>query len=257
MANAKYLYLMIKTHQVTGLKYLCKKVTTSDSKAISYKGSGTRWNNHLKVHGNHINTEILAKYDLDKINEFSQLCLEYSNKFDIVKSNEWANLIEENGLMGAVIGENNPMKNPKILKKMIMSINDVVYKKKACIRASDINSRPEVKEKIRQSKLGNKNPSKRKEVKEKIKKSINCPHIIDYLKKINTGIKNPMADLTEYAFKHKTTGIVLSGTKYKIEDETKKLNQTNKLILILTLKNMNEFFRKNRKINSVKGWIKL
>jgi len=118
MSNTKYLYLMIKTHKVTGLKYLCKKATTSDSKAISYKGSGKYWKNHLKVHGNHINTEILAKYELDKINEFSQLCLEYSNKFDIVKSDKWANLVEENGLMGAVIGENNPSKNHEVnLKK--------------------------------------------------------------------------------------------------------------------------------------------
>jgi hypothetical protein len=60
----KYLYLLVKTHSVTGMRYLCKRVTTSDSNAISYLGSGTRWNNHLKVHGKHINTEIIAKYDL-------------------------------------------------------------------------------------------------------------------------------------------------------------------------------------------------
>lgn len=81
MSANKYLYLMIKTHIITGLKYLCKRVTTSDSKAISYKGSGKYWKNHLKIHGNNINTEILAKYDLDKIEEFSKLCIEHSNKF--------------------------------------------------------------------------------------------------------------------------------------------------------------------------------
>lgn len=89
MSVNKHLYLMIKTHMVTGLKYLCKKVTTSDSKAISYLGSGTRWNNHLKVHGKHINTEILIKYNLDKIEEFSKLCIDYSNKFNVVKSSDW------------------------------------------------------------------------------------------------------------------------------------------------------------------------
>ena len=66
-----------------------------------------------------------------------------------------------------------------------------------------------------------------------------------------------MADLTEYTFKHKITGIILNGTRYDIEKESEKLNKTNKSILILTSKNMQEFFRKNRKINSVKGWIKL
>ena len=96
----KYLYLLVKTHSVTGMRYLCKRVTTSDSKAISYLGSGTRWNNHLKVHGKHINTETLVKYDLDRIEEFSKLCIDYSNKFDIVKSGDWANLIIETGKPG-------------------------------------------------------------------------------------------------------------------------------------------------------------
>lgn len=91
----KYLYLMIKTHHLTGLKYLCKRVTTGYSKAISYKGSGKYWKNHLKIHGKNINTEILAKYELDKIKEFSRLCIEYSNKFNIIKSYKCANLIEQ------------------------------------------------------------------------------------------------------------------------------------------------------------------
>jgi len=103
MSANKYLYLMVKTHTITGLKYLCKKVTTSDSKAISYLGSGTRWNNHLKVHGKHINTEIIVKCELDKIEEFSKLCIEHSNKFNIVKSDEWANLIIETGKPGTKI----------------------------------------------------------------------------------------------------------------------------------------------------------
>ena len=64
MSVNKYLYLMVKTHIVTGLKYLCKRVTTSDSKAISYKGSGKYWKNHLKIHGKNINTEILASVNV-------------------------------------------------------------------------------------------------------------------------------------------------------------------------------------------------
>jgi hypothetical protein len=78
MANAKHLYLMIKTHQITGLKYLCKRVTTSDVKAISYKGSGKYWKNHLKVHGKNINTEILEKYELNKLknNNLKKLSLD-------------------------------------------------------------------------------------------------------------------------------------------------------------------------------------
>jgi hypothetical protein len=253
MANAKYLYLMIKTHQVTGLKYLCKKVTTSDSKAISYKGSGTRWNNHLKVHGNHINTEILAKYDLDKINEFSQLCIEYSNKFDIVKSNEWANLIEETGKPGTKIGvycgkngtfygkkhtfetrqkisaankgDNNVMRRrPDSLAKMIATKNTIEYKEAARLRAIETNSRPEVKEKIIQSKLGK---------------------------------NNPAADKNIYILKHKETNNLIEGTRFELAEKTKTLASLNTNIKILSNGDIGEFNRKNRNIKTVKGWIKI
>lgn len=251
MANAKYLYLMIKTHQITGLKYLCKRVTTSDAKAISYKGSGTRWNNHLKVHGKHINTEILAKYELEKVEEFSKLCLEYSAKFNIVASDEWANLIEETGKPGTKIGvycgengtfygkkhtletrkkisaankgDNNVMRRrPDSLAKMIATKNTSKYKNEVALRAIEINSRPEVKEKIRHSKLGN---------------------------------NNPAADKNIYKLKNIISGDTLEGTRIQIKDEMNKLNNDN--IKKLSLDDIGYFFRKTKNITTVKGWIKL
>ena len=57
----KYLYLMIKTHNLTGKKYLCKKLTATDKKAIKYSGSGLIWKPHLKEHGFNFTTEILYK----------------------------------------------------------------------------------------------------------------------------------------------------------------------------------------------------
>ena len=41
-------YLYVKTHKVTGLKYLGQ--TSKDP--FKYNGSGTRWTNHIKKYGN-------------------------------------------------------------------------------------------------------------------------------------------------------------------------------------------------------------
>ena len=253
MSANKYLYLMVKTHTITGLKYLCKKVTTSDSKAISYLGSGTRWNNHLKVHGKHINTEIIVKYELDKIEEFSKLCIEHSNKFNIVKSDEWANLIIETGKPGTKIdiycgdkgtffgkkhteetkekisianrGNNNVIRRrPEILLKSIVTKNKPENKEKQRLIAIEVNSRPEVKEKIRQSKLG---------------------------------LNNPAADKNIYTLKNKFTGYIINGTRFSLIEQMKKLNSNNPSINILTNGDIGYFLRKDRIVKNVKGWTKI
>ena len=253
MSANKYLYLMVKTHTITGLKYLCKKVTTSDSKAISYLGSGTRWNNHLKVHGKHINTEIIVKCELDKIEEFSKLCIEHSNKFNIVKSDEWANLIIETGKPGTKIdiycgdkgtffgkkhteetkekisianrGDNNVMRRrPEILLKSIVTKNKPENKEKQRLIAIEVNSRPEVKEKIRQSKLG---------------------------------LNNPVADKNIYTLKNKFTGYIINGTRFSLIEQMKKLNSNNPSINILTNGDIGYFLRKDRIVKNVKGWTKI
>ena len=243
------IYLLVKTHSKTGLKYLCKKVTDSDSRAISYKGSGTRWNNHLKIHGKNIYTEILAKFKL--IEDFSKLCIEYSNKFNIVKSKEWANLICETGKPGTKIGvycgkngtfygkkhtsetrkkisdankgDNNVMRrNPNILQKMIDTKNKPENIEKARLRAIEINSRLDVKEKIRQSKLG---------------------------------INNVRSDKNIYKLKNIVSGDILEGTRFQIRDKMNQLE--NKNLKKLSLDDIVYFFRKTKNIKKVKGWIKL
>ena len=85
------IYLYKKTHNKTGLKYLGK--TTRDPHI--YSGSGLYWKRHIKEHGNDVSTEILFQTE-DK-EEFKKIALEYSLKFNIVESKEWANIREENG----------------------------------------------------------------------------------------------------------------------------------------------------------------
>jgi len=92
MSNTIYLYL--KTHNVTGLKYLGK--TTKDP--YQYSGSGVYWKNHLKVYGDDVTTEVL--FSTKDENEFERVSLEYSSKWDIVESKDFANLIEERGQGG-------------------------------------------------------------------------------------------------------------------------------------------------------------
>lgn len=84
------IYLYVKTHNKTGLKYLGQ---TSQKDPHKYPGSGTRWIHHLRVHGYDYTTEILKECtNKEDIKEWG---LYYSNLWDIVTSNEWANLKPE------------------------------------------------------------------------------------------------------------------------------------------------------------------
>ena len=92
MSDTIYLYL--KTHNVTGLKYLGKTIKDP----YEYRGSGLVWNRHLDKHGDDVTTEIL--FETDNMDEFKQVGLEYSEKWNIVESKEFANLIPEYGTGG-------------------------------------------------------------------------------------------------------------------------------------------------------------
>jgi hypothetical protein len=77
---------MVKTHKVTGLKYLCKTIR---SDYIKYQGSGIYWRKHLKIHGNLVDTEVLMILDTDE--ELKKWGLYYSELWNIV------NDVDENG----------------------------------------------------------------------------------------------------------------------------------------------------------------
>jgi hypothetical protein len=116
------IYLYVKTHQKTGLKYLGK---TSREDYHEYPGSGLIWKRHLKKHGQDYSTEILLK--TESIEEARETGIFFSRLFDVVNSTEWANLTVED----ANGGEN--------LKKLTRT--------------------PEWNKNISRSKLGKKNPN--------------------------------------------------------------------------------------------------
>ena len=97
--TVKPTYLCIKIHSITGLRYFCK--TTRDPE--KYKGSGLYWQLHIKKHGKeHVRNELILGPYPNK-SELTALALYMSVELDIVNSNEWANLIPENGISGGSI----------------------------------------------------------------------------------------------------------------------------------------------------------
>lgn len=84
-------YLYIKQHKITKLKYLGQ---TKRNPNI-YKGSGVDWINHLKEHGNLVETTILIT-TTDK-NERNYWGRYYSELYNVVESDQWANRIPETG----------------------------------------------------------------------------------------------------------------------------------------------------------------
>ena len=86
-------YLYVKTHNVTGLKYFGKTVKKDPHK---YKGSGKRWTNHILKHGYDVTTEIVGYYTGKE--ECITAAKLFSTEHNIVASDLWANLCEEDGL---------------------------------------------------------------------------------------------------------------------------------------------------------------
>jgi len=93
------IYLYIKQHQKTGLKYFGKTVKANPFK---YNGSGSYWYKHLKEHGKHIRTIEIWGFDDQQL--CTQFALKFSKDNNIVESKEWANLVPEDGISGGSIG---------------------------------------------------------------------------------------------------------------------------------------------------------
>jgi hypothetical protein len=101
-------YLYVKTHNITGLKYLG---FTTQQDYHRYTGSGTRWLRHLKKHGFDYSTEILYE-GIDK-DELQHLGEYYSELYDVGRQKSWANLKPERGEGGAFTA------TPESIKKVL------------------------------------------------------------------------------------------------------------------------------------------
>lgn len=100
-------YLMVKQHEITGLKYFCKTIRKNP---YEYRGSGIFWNRHIKIYGiDNIKTIWCELFTNE--NDLIEFATLFSDFYDVVNSNEWANLIIEDGLTGFL------SENSKIIQK--------------------------------------------------------------------------------------------------------------------------------------------
>lgn len=89
-------YIYIKRHKRTGMLYLGK---TTSHNPYSYMGSGKKWKNHCIKHGTSDIDTVSCVFFSD-LRECVSYAITISLSLDVVGSNEWANLIIENGLDG-------------------------------------------------------------------------------------------------------------------------------------------------------------
>jgi hypothetical protein len=207
------IYLYVKTHRVTGLKYLGKTVAKDPYK---YPGSGIYWKAHLKKHGDDVHTEIL--HECKDNNELRDLGIYYSELWNVVDAVDengrkiWANVRPEEGT-GGWGGDQNPNNLPHVkeLARKRATTNNPIHL-------------PGIKEKSRKN----------------TKKAMWDPAIRErYLAGINSekwrnarakrvGNKAPCFDHTVYKWAHKD-GIVVECTQYDLRQLGDRIN-TGELI---------------------------
>lgn len=171
-----------KTHNVTGLKYLGKTVRSDVTK---YPGSGRYWTNHIRKHGNDVTTEIL--FQSNDPTEIKRMGIYFSEKFDVVSNQEWANLVVETGEGAGCFGERNGMygrtHTPEVRKKLSAVARR--SKGKSYEERYGVDKASSLK-KIRSEKMKGKN---------------------------NKGKHNPRYDVTMYSFRNLITGEEFTGNR--------------------------------------------
>lgn len=159
--------IYIKTHNKTGLKYFGM---TTRNDVFKYPGSGVYWLKHINKHGRDVNTEVIATFE-ERSQELTDFCLKFSEENDIVNSEEWANLVYEDGIQGGTPGvplsEEHKEKISKSTKKRVFS--EETKQKMREARARRAPASEETKQKMRKAKLGKTRPE---EVKRKISESM-------------------------------------------------------------------------------------
>lgn len=174
-------YLCVKTHNITGLKYLCQ----TKRNPMTYNGSGRFWRQHLTEHGKEHTTEILK--ECENKEQLRHWGIHYSLLWNVVKSNEWANLKIEAGDGGELTAEIKEKIKQANLKRAPTSEATRAKLRAAAKRRKgftpegrqkvvDSNKNrvwtAEMKEKLRKHNLGKPNTSQ----KGKPQSKLTCPH---------------------------------------------------------------------------------
>lgn len=148
------IYLYVKTHNVTGLKYLGKTIKDP----MKYRGSGLRWVRHIKEHGYDVTTEIIHASD-DK-EEFRKTALYYSRLWNIVKSDEWANMTEEEGQGGNTWDKKGRFISEETKRKMSASAKGKPKSESMKLKLKSLGPRSDdIKKRISDAKTGQPRPT--------------------------------------------------------------------------------------------------
>jgi hypothetical protein len=142
------IYLYLK-ESPKGLKYIGKTIRNP----YEYMGSGIVWKNHIKKYklkASDIKTTILFESEDELL--FREQAIKYSKIYDIVKSNEFANLTEEQGQGGITFTKETHPDHPAY------TFSD---------RLKNYWSNPDNKKSVSERMVNN-NPSHRQDVKDKL-----------------------------------------------------------------------------------------
>jgi len=101
--------LYLKTHNITGMKYLGKTIRDP----LKYKGSGKYWVRHISKYGYDVTTDIL--FETDDKNLLKEKGIYYSKLWNIVDNPGFANLRNEEGDGGDTMTNHPDLEN--IVKK--------------------------------------------------------------------------------------------------------------------------------------------
>lgn len=240
------IYIYVKIHKVTGLKYFGK--TTKDNYA-GYLGSGLIWKRHLSKYGNHVVTFLIKTFENNDMENCKNFCIKFSEDNNIVKSKNWANLRVENGMDGAPVGHegSKPSEESRRLssersKEMWQSLEfrdkisisqkqswDSERKIKHAEKLSG-RKRPDQSERLKGSRLPESHPFNKKEVpkkenhKEKISKALkNRPKSLEHKMKLAWNKFKNKQDFENYLqFIEKCSKLKLEGNSIsKIADTLK------------------------------------
>jgi len=119
-------YLYVKTHNITGLKYFG---FTKQKDYHKYTGSGTYWLLHLKKHGFNYSTTIV--FESNNKSDIKLMGEQLSTEWNIVASDEWANLKPESGDGGFLLTTESHQKRintRKIRGNLNTNTNDSIRK---------------------------------------------------------------------------------------------------------------------------------
>lgn len=231
------IYLLIMTHKITGLKYLCKTTQNIEK----YFGSGLDWKEHLLKFGKNVEKTVL-KICTSK-EELRYWGLYYSRLFNIVGAMDdfgnkiWANKIPESGGgPGWKSGSENPIKNIDVYNKMCATLNSPYHKEKRSGK-NNAMTRPDVKGKMAKIRSTEEHKEKFKLAMIKVNAR---PDIKEKQKERSSGLNNKWANKKKYYFIDKN-GNIENCTQ--IELRTKHDLSATQLSMVV-----------NGFCKSVKGW---